>query len=91
MAKSISTSTTKTKKADSLKTKSEKAKSPLARPAARPTGTEDRESMIRYAAYFLAESDGFQDGRESEYWIQAEKQIDQLLKARPSVSLEDKH
>lgn len=40
---------------------------------------QDRERMIRETAYYLAEKDGFQEGRESYYWQQAEEQIDKML------------
>ena len=91
MAKSITTPTIKTKKAPSIKTKTKSDEARRAAPVESNTPQEDRDTMIRNAAYFLAESDGFQPGREEEYWSQAESQIDQLLRARPSVSLEDKH
>lgn len=40
---------------------------------------EDRERMIQYAAYHIAEKDGFKPGKEQEYWFQAEKQISDLM------------
>ncbi len=44
--------------------------------------SEDRNRMIQYAAYHLAEQDGFQPGREQDYWLRAEKQIDDLIKGQ---------
>ncbi len=35
--------------------------------------------MIQYAAYHIAEKDGFKPGKEQEYWFQAEKQISDLM------------
>jgi len=32
--------------------------------------------MIQDAAYHIAEKDGFQKGKEQDYWLQAEKEID---------------
>jgi hypothetical protein len=40
---------------------------------------EDRDRMIQYAAYHIAEKDGFQPGKEHEYWLQAERQIDSIF------------
>lgn len=57
-------------------------KSQTPRLAAMPA---DREHMIQTAAYHLAEKDGFQSGREEQYWLQAEAQIDQLLRSRHST------
>ncbi len=58
-------------------------------PEAPPTAmTADRERMIQYAAYHLAEKDGFKPGKEQEYWLQAERQIDELFKGKPSVTAE---
>jgi hypothetical protein len=48
---------------------------------------EERERMVQYAAYHIAEKDGFQSGREKDYWLQAEKQIDDLFSARRSSSM----
>ncbi|RYZ66232.1 MAG: DUF2934 domain-containing protein [Proteobacteria bacterium] len=47
---------------------------------------EQREEMVRYAAYHLAEKDGFKAGREQDYWFQAQEQVDQLLNG-----IESKH
>ncbi|MGE0525858.1 MAG: DUF2934 domain-containing protein [Bdellovibrionales bacterium] len=52
---------------------------------------EDRQHMVQYAAYHIAEKDGFQTGKEQEYWLQAEKQIDELLKGQPSASGDEVH
>lgn len=44
------------------------------------TTSEDRYKMIEVAAYYVAEKNGF--GQEPlNYWLQAEKQIDQQLNA----------
>jgi hypothetical protein len=52
--------------------------------------SEQREEMVRYAAYHIAEKDGFQAGRELDYWNQAQEQIDQLLNVIQSPSA-DQH
>lgn len=38
-----------------------------------------RHAMIAEAAYYLAESRGFQPGREVEDWLDAEWELDQRL------------
>lgn len=40
---------------------------------------DQREVMIREAAYFRAESRGFCPGRELEDWLAAEAEIDRIL------------
>ena len=41
--------------------------------------SELKEQMIREAAYFLAEKDGFQPGKELENWVKAEQQIEKQV------------
>jgi len=36
---------------------------------------EDRYRMVQSAAYFIAEKDGFQHGRDAEYWARAEHEV----------------
>jgi hypothetical protein len=43
---------------------------------------EERYRMIQDAAYHLAEKDGFQPGKEQDYWFAAEKQIESMLSER---------
>jgi hypothetical protein len=43
---------------------------------------EARWQMISEAAYFLAEKRGFAGGNPCEDWVQAESQVDALLKQR---------
>jgi hypothetical protein len=31
--------------------------------------------MVQSAAYFIAERDGFQHGRDAEYWARAEHEV----------------
>lgn len=62
------------------------------KPAARPKKTtvskpnppavsaEERERMIREAAYYIAERRGFVGGSAAEDWEQAVAEVDQLLK-----------
>jgi hypothetical protein len=40
---------------------------------------EERRRMIETAAYHIAEKDGFKPGREDDYWLQAERQIQDLF------------
>jgi len=44
-------------------------------------GPEERNEMIRVAAYYMAERDGFK-GSKSEYWAAAEYHINQMLALR---------
>lgn len=46
-------------------------------------GQEERNEMIRVAAYFIAERDGYK-GVEAEYWNAAEYHINQILALRES-------
>jgi hypothetical protein len=41
--------------------------------------SDERLKMIQYAAYHIAEKDGFQPGKEEEYWLQAEQQLRDIL------------
>lgn len=52
---------------------------------------EERERMIQYAAYHIAEKDGFKSGKETEYWLQAEQQISDLLRGQPTSGASDIH
>jgi hypothetical protein len=52
-----------------------------AAPGKAPTPAE-RAKMIADAAYFLAQKRGFGGGKEREDWLNAEKQVDELLKKR---------
>jgi hypothetical protein len=52
------------------------------RKAAAPTGgavLEDREAMVRLAAYLRAERRGFAPGHEHEDWLAAEAEVNALL------------
>ena len=40
---------------------------------------QEREKMVQVAAYHIAERDGFKEGHEQQYWLQAEQQIAELL------------
>ena len=40
---------------------------------------EELHQMIQTAAYHIAEKDGFKHGREHDYWVQAERQIQELF------------
>lgn len=46
-------------------------------------GAEERNQMIRVAAYFIAERDGFK-GKEAEYWAAAEYHVNLMLALRES-------
>ena len=77
MAKTVAPTTKIKKSVSNTKPTPKKADSQITRHAANP---EERETMIRETAYYMAERDGFPAGRESDYWAQAEAQVDQLLK-----------
>lgn len=96
MAKSVS-STSKKKPAmrsqfasKKAQASSEKRQQPLSAKAKKArsqlTAPEERERMIQYAAYHIAEKDGFKAGKETEYWLQAEQQISDLLHGQPTPS-----
>lgn len=53
--------------------------------------TDDRERMIQYAAYHIAEKDGFQPGKEQDYWYQAERQISELFRGQPEADTSEVH
>jgi len=44
---------------------------------------EQRQQLIAQAAYFIAERRGFAPGDEVEDWLQAEAEIEALIKATP--------
>ena len=44
-----------------------------------------REEMIRVAAYFKAEKNNF-SGNPSQFWSEAEKEIDSRLRGKPVTS-----
>jgi hypothetical protein len=56
-----------------------KAPAPKATKATQ-VSAEERWRMIAEAAYFRAEKRGFSGGDPADDWVQAEKQIDALLK-----------
>ncbi len=41
--------------------------------------TEDRNLMISEAAYYIAEKKGFSPAQKSENWLEAEKQIEEMM------------
>lgn len=57
----------------STNTKSSKAKTET------NLSAEQRRQCIEVAAYYIAESDGFDSGCDLENWLAAEAGIDQLL------------
>lgn len=46
---------------------------------------EQREQMIREAAYFLAQHRNFAEGQSAEDWAMAEKEVDALLEQQAGV------
>jgi len=46
-----------------------------------PPGGESREQMIALAAYFRAEKRGFAPGGEVQDWLDAEAELERLLKS----------
>ncbi len=51
----------------------------IASAAAAAIDAAEREARIAVAAFFLAESRGFEPGHELDDWLQAERQIDAEL------------
>lgn len=47
-------------------------------PTRSTSSPEERYRMIQDAAYHIAERDGFQKGKEQDYWLRAEKEIDEM-------------
>lgn len=52
---------------------------------------EERYKMIQEAAYHIAEKDGFQPGKEHDYWYQAEREMEERFKERESMQPDDMH
>ena len=44
---------------------------------------EERWRMIANSAYLKAEARGFAPGHETEDWLQAEKEVDALIRGKP--------
>lgn len=57
-----------------------KSSSGESRKAQQQPATSDRQHMISEAAYFLAQQRGFVPGQEMQDWLQAEQQVDALVK-----------
>jgi hypothetical protein len=58
---------------------------PSAPPAGTQGGADDRETLIRTAAYALYERRGGVSGHELEDWLQAEIEVDRLLGGAPET------
>jgi hypothetical protein len=67
------TTTTKAKTATPAGTKA-----PAKAKGVKKIGAEQRYKMVEMAAYYIAERNGF-EGSPSDYWIQAEAQIEAML------------
>lgn len=52
------------------------------KPAASSATAASKTQMIAEAAYYIAESRGFQGGDPVQDWLTAEAQVEQLLKKR---------
>jgi len=66
-------------------------RAPRARRAAAPLVTpEQRESLIAEAAYYLAEQRGFAPGAELDDWLEAEREIEQML-SELEAAVEEEH
>lgn len=55
-------------------------KTTVSKPKPPAVTAEERDRMIREAAYYIAERRGFVGGSPAEDWEQAEAEVDQLLK-----------
>jgi hypothetical protein len=71
------TSTTTAKKATTT-TKAKTVKAPVKAKAVKKIGAEQRYKMVEMAAYYIAERNSF-EGSPSDFWIQAEAQIEAML------------
>lgn len=47
---------------------------------AKPLSPEEHYRMVQETAYFRAQADGFQPGKDLQYWLQAEMEVAQRLK-----------
>ena len=69
------------------KTAATQPRAATARPRAKKANgvsAEERRRLIAEAAYFKAERRGFAEGGELDDWVEAEAEIDALLKPRGS-------
>lgn len=71
------TTTTKAKEAKPVAAKAP-AKAPAKVKSVKKIGAEQRYKMVEMAAYYIAERHGF-EGNPSDFWIQAEAQIEAML------------
>ena len=62
--------------------KKNESKKPVKKSATVAFTAEQRHRMISEASYYIAERNGFDSVRNTEFWLEAEKQIDnQILEA----------
>lgn len=69
-----------TPKAALAKPKKTAAKTPKAKSKGAAVPDQQRRNYVEVAAYYIAERRGFQGGSEMEDWIQAEIEVDRLLR-----------
>lgn len=78
------TSTKKTTSATTAKKKTARTSKVKKSSAARfEINAEERWRMIANSAYLKAEARGFAPGHETEDWLQAEKEVDALIRGKP--------
>jgi hypothetical protein len=78
------TSAQKTTAATTTKKKTTRTSTTKKSSAARfEINAEERWRMIANSAYLKAEARGFAPGYETEDWLQAEKEVDALLRGKP--------
>ena len=73
--KSVAKKASKAKSVVKRKTLTTKKKKPV-------ISREERSAMIAVHAYFKAESIGFPGGSDKEHWLEAEREIDAILKGK---------
>jgi hypothetical protein len=84
-AKTVSTTTAKTKPVSRAAVKKTSTTAPTPTPTKRPSAkkaadnSDQRRYYIEVAAYYIAERRGFMGGHEAEDWTAAENEIDQML------------
>ncbi len=93
MSKPTAKKTASAKSGGSKKASPASASEKTPQSSAAQISPEERERMIQYAAYHIAEKDGFKPGKENDYWRLAEEQILNLFQSQqnPQDSQADVH
>lgn len=76
----VTKKTTNTKKTTKTATTRKTSPRKSAKPAKKVLSLDEKNNLIRVAAYYIAEKRGFAPGNENDDWVQAETQIEFMLK-----------